>query len=51
MIEGGKNIWWIQHKPGERFKEFEKENIRLKSLVANLSLGNAELKDFASVNL
>ncbi|MDP6246088.1 MAG: transposase [SAR324 cluster bacterium] len=35
----------------KRIKELEKENIRLKRLVADLSLENAVLKDFASGNL
>jgi dihydroxyacid dehydratase/phosphogluconate dehydratase len=35
----------------KRIKELEKENIRLKRLVADLSLENAVLKDFASANL
>jgi len=35
----------------KRFKELEKENSRLKRLVADLSLDNALLKDFASGNL
>ena len=34
-----------------RFKELEKENIRLKRLVADLSLDKAILKDAASGNL
>ena len=34
-----------------RLKELEKENGRLKRLVADLSLDNAVLKDFASGNL
>ena len=34
-----------------RFKELEKENIRLKQLVADLSLDKAILKDAASGNL
>ena len=34
----------------KRFKELEKENSRLKRLVADLSLDNAILKDFASGN-
>ena len=34
----------------KRFKELEKENIRLKSLVADLSLDNAILKDVNSKN-
>ncbi|MBI12953.1 MAG: hypothetical protein CL934_08140 [Deltaproteobacteria bacterium] len=35
----------------KRIKELEKENIRLKRLVADLSLENAVLQDFASGNL
>ena len=35
----------------KRFKALEKENSRLKRLVADLSLDNAVLKDFASGNL
>ena len=35
----------------KRFKELEKENSWLKRLVADLSLDNAVLKDFASGNL
>ena len=35
----------------KRFKELEEENNRLKRLVADLSLDNAVLKDFASGNL
>ena len=34
----------------KRVKELEKENGRLKRLVADLSLDNAVLKDFASGN-
>ena len=34
----------------KRLKELEKENGRLKRLVADLSLDNAVLKDFASGN-
>ena len=41
-------LWVDQAK---RFKELEKENIRLKSLVADLSLDKAILKDAASGNL
>ena len=39
--------------PGQakRFKELEKENSRLKRLVADLSSDNVVLKDFASGNL
>ena len=35
----------------KRLKKLEKENSRLKRLVADLSLDNAVLKDFASGNL
>ena len=35
----------------KRLKNFEKENNRLKRLVADLSLDNAVLKDFALENL
>ena len=35
----------------KRLKNLEKENSRLKRLVADLSLDNAVLKDFASGNL
>ena len=35
----------------KRLKALEKENSRLKRLVADLSLDNAVLKDFASGNL
>ena len=35
----------------KRFKELEKENARLKKLVAELSLDNAILKNVASGNL
>ena len=35
----------------KRFKALKKENIRLKRLVADLSLDNAVLKDFGSGNL
>jgi putative transposase len=34
----------------KRFKELEQENAKLKRLVANLSLDNPVLKDFASGN-
>ena len=34
----------------KRLKDLEKENSRLKRLVADLSLNNAVLKDFASGN-
>ena len=46
-----------KHRPGQlqvdqakRLKELEQENSKLKRLVANLSLDNLVLKDFASGN-
>ena len=41
----------VRKGQAKRFKELEKENSRLKRLVADLSLDNAVLKDFASGNL
>ena len=35
----------------KRLKELEKENVRLKKLVADISLDNAILKDVAQGNL
>ena len=35
----------------KRLKELEKENVRLKRLVADISLDNAILKDVAQGNL
>lgn len=40
----------LQLDQAKRFKELEKENLRLKKLVANLSLDNAILKEAASGN-
>jgi putative transposase len=40
----------LQVDPAKRFKELEQENSKLKRLVANLSLDNLVLKDFASGN-
>ena len=40
---------WIDQ--AKRFKGLEKENTRLKRLVADLSLDNAILQDVASGNL
>lgn len=42
---GGMNV-----NDAKRLKELEKENLRLKKLVADLSLDNAILKDFSSKN-
>ena len=44
-------IWWITFGTGKAVKELEKENIRLKRLVADLSLDNAILKDTSLGNL
>ncbi len=41
----------LRLEQAKRFKELEKENIRLKRLVADLSLDKAILKDAASGNL
>jgi hypothetical protein len=41
----------LRLEQARRFKELEKENIRLKRLVADLSLGNAILKDTSLGNL
>ena len=48
--------WWneyggLREDLARRFKELEKENVRLKRLVADLSLDKAILKDAASGNL
>jgi len=41
----------LQVDQAKRLKELEQENSKLKRLVANLSLNNLVLKDFASGNL
>ena len=41
---------WLQVDQAKRLKELESENAKLKHLVANLSLDNLVLKDFASGN-
>ncbi len=40
----------LQHDQAKRFKELERENARLKKLVAELSLEKAMLKEVASGN-
>lgn len=40
----------LQHDQTNRFKELERENARLKKLVADLSLEKAMLKEVASGN-
>ena len=51
LIRWRKEYGGLRVDQAKRFKELEKENIRLKRLVANLSLDKAILKDAASGNL
>ena len=51
LIRWRKEYSGLRVDQAKRFKELEKENIRLKGLVADLSLDNAILKDAASGNL
>ena len=51
LIRWRKEYGGLRVDQAKRFKELEKENIRLKSLVADLSLDKAILKDAASGNL
>ena len=51
MIRWRKEDGGLRVDQARRFKELEKENIRLKRLVADLSLDKAILKDAASGNL
>ena len=51
MIRWRKEYGGLRLEQAKRFKELEKENIRLKRLVADLSLDKAILKDAASGNL
>ena len=51
LIRWRKEYGGLRVDQAKRFKELEKENIRLKGLVADLSLDNAILKDAASGNL
>ena len=51
LIRWSKEYGGLRVEQAKRFKELEKENFRLKRLVADLSLDNAILKDVASGNL
>ena len=51
LIRGRKEYGGLRADQAKRFKELEKENTRLKRLVADLSLDKAILKDAASGNL
>ena len=51
LIRWRKEYGGLRVEQAKRFKELEKENVRLKRLVADLSLDNAILKDVASGNL
>jgi putative transposase len=51
LIRWRKEYGGLRVDQAKRFKVLEKENIRLKSLVADLSLDKAILKDAASGNL
>ena len=51
LIRWRKEYGGLRVDHARRFKELEKENIRLKRLVADLSLDKAILKDAASGNL
>ena len=51
LIRWRKEYGGLRVEQARRFKELEKENIRLKRWVADLSLDKAILKDAASGNL
>ena len=51
LIRWRKEYGGLRVDQAKRLKELEKENVRLKSLVADLSLDKAILKDAASGNL
>ena len=51
LIRWRKEYGGLRVDQARRFKELEKENIRLKRWVADLSLDKAILKDAASGNL
>jgi hypothetical protein len=50
LIRWRKEYGGLRVDQAKRFKELEKENIRLKRLVADLSLDKAILKDAASAD-
>jgi putative transposase len=51
LIRWRKEYGGLRVSQAKRLKELEKENARLKRLVADLSLDNSILKDVASGNL
>jgi putative transposase len=51
LVRWRKEYGGLRADQAKRFKELEKENVRLKGLVADLSLDKAILKDAASGNL
>jgi len=51
LIRWRKEYGGLRVDQAKRFKELEKENVRLKRLMADLSLDKAILKDAASGNL
>ena len=51
LIRWRKEYGGLRVDQAKRFKELEKENVRLKRLVADLSLDKTILKDAASGNL
>ena len=51
LIRWRKEYGGLRVDQAKRFKELERENVRLKGLVADLSLDKAILKDAASGNL
>jgi putative transposase len=51
FIRWRKEYGGLRLEQAKRFKELEKENVRLKRLVADLSLDKVILKDAASGNL
>ena len=51
LVRWRKEYGGLRADQAKRFNELEKENVRLKGLVADLSLDKAILKDAASGNL